>query len=84
MQTTKTEPQPNHPFPSADLDLVLGRKFGTVILLHGTHGSGKTLAAEVFANCVQKPLLSIGYGEMGDSTKEAETALAKNLYLAQT
>lgn len=41
------------------------------------------LAAETFTDYAQKPLFSIGYGEIGDSAKEAKTALAKILHLAQ-
>lgn len=82
-QLEQTRSKLDRPFNGADLDLVLGRRAGKVILLYGAPGTGKTLTVEAFADYVQKPLLSIGYGEIGYSAKEAETALAKNFHLAQ-
>ena len=60
----------------------MGRRLGTVILVHGTHDSVKMLAAEVFADYAQKLLFSTDYGEIDDSAKEAKTTLAKILHLA--
>ncbi|KAA1252989.1 ATP-binding protein [Vibrio cholerae] len=62
------------------LDDIVGNKSGgTVILSKGAAGLGKTLTAEVYAECVQKPLYSVHAGQLGIKPEEIESRLDKIL-----
>lgn len=62
------------------LDDIVGNKSGgTAILSKGAAGLGKTLTAEVYAECVQKPLYSVHAGQLGIKPEEIEKRLEKIL-----
>jgi len=58
--------------PSSFQDLVEGKGQGTVFLMYGSPGVGKTLTAEAIAEVLQKPLYSISMGSMGTTARELE------------
>ena len=58
--------------PSSFQDLVEGKGQGTVFLMYGSPGVGKTLTAEAIAEVLQKPLYSISMGSMGTTAHELE------------
>jgi hypothetical protein len=58
--------------PTSFQDLVEGKGQGTVFLMYGSPGVGKTLTAEAIAEVLQKPLYSISMGSMGTTARELE------------
>lgn len=48
---------------------------GTIFLLHGPPGVGKTLTAEAIAELLHKPLYVVSMGELG-TTPEVQDAFA--------
>lgn len=66
-----------------DQDLIRGKGRGIVILLHGAPGVGKTATAEAVAQKYDKPLFSIGCGDLGYHPDTVETALTEIFRLAQ-
>ncbi|KNE72953.1 hypothetical protein AMAG_20643 [Allomyces macrogynus ATCC 38327] len=65
-------------------DLIQGKGRGLIFLLHGSPGQGKTLTAEVIAEHLQRPLISMGAGEMGTGPDKLEKRLQSLLTLAET
>lgn len=61
--------------PTSFQDLVEGKGQGTVFLMYGSPGVGKTLTAEVVAEELQRPLYSISMGSMGTTARELEENL---------
>jgi len=57
-------------------DLVGGKSGGIVIMACGPPGVGKTLTAEVFAECTRRPLYCIEVSEIGTCAEEVEKNLA--------
>eukprot|EP01134_Creolimax_fragrantissima_P002050 CFRG2050T1 len=62
-------------------DIVKGKGGGSVFLLHGPPGVGKTLTAEALAECLQKPLYVASMGELGTSAVDLEQRLDATLNL---
>lgn len=56
-------------------DIIAGKSGGTIILLTGLPGVGKTLTAEVFAESEQKPLYSVQASQLGTDPNQLETEL---------
>lgn len=56
-------------------DIVTGKSGGTTILCQGKAGTGKTLTAEVYAECVQRPLYRVHSGQLGTDAESVETGL---------
>lgn len=65
-------------------DVITGKSGGTIFLLHGDPGTGKTLTCEAIAELLHKPLYSITVGELGTSAKELEAKLNKILEIANS
>ncbi|KAJ2968559.1 hypothetical protein NUW58_g10197 [Xylaria curta] len=65
-----------------DQDLIRGKGFGLVILLHGVPGVGKTATAEAIAQINKKPLFIITCGDLGFTPKEVEDSLRDIFRLA--
>ena len=65
-------------------DIIDGKGGGSVFLLDGNSGIGKTLTAESIAERLERPLYSIGCGELGVSTQELEQRLKNILDMAST
>eukprot|EP00574_Skeletonema_japonicum_P012330 CAMPEP_0201718278 /NCGR_PEP_ID=MMETSP0593-20130828/3826_1 /ASSEMBLY_ACC=CAM_ASM_000672 /TAXON_ID=267983 /ORGANISM="Skeletonema japonicum, Strain CCMP2506" /LENGTH=942 /DNA_ID=CAMNT_0048208537 /DNA_START=9 /DNA_END=2834 /DNA_ORIENTATION=+ len=63
-------------------DLVKGKGEGTVFLMYGEPGSGKTLTAEAIAELLRKPLYSVSMGTLGTSADELERRLGEILQLS--
>lgn len=63
-------------------DLIAGKGEGSIFLLHGPPGVGKTLTAEAIAELLRRPLYSVSMGELGTTPAELETNLADILALA--
>ncbi|KAL7542096.1 hypothetical protein ACHAXR_013216 [Thalassiosira sp. AJA248-18] len=63
-------------------DLVEGKGEGTVFLLYGLPGSGKTLTAEAIAESLHRPLYSMSMGTLGTTAGELERRLAEILQLS--
>ena len=64
-------------------DLVKGKGEGTVFLLYGEPGTGKTLTAEALAELLGRPLYSISMGTLGTTADELERRLGEILHLSQ-
>lgn len=63
-------------------DLIDGKGGGSIFLLHGPPGQGKTLTAEAIAEELQRPLYSISVGELGTSPDRLEDTLREILDVA--
>lgn len=63
-------------------DIVEGKGGGTIFLLHGPPGQGKTLTAETVAEKLKRPLYAISVGELGVNPTELESALREILDVA--
>jgi hypothetical protein len=58
-------------------DMFNNRHGGLVILANGPSGVGKTLTAEVFAECSSRPLYVMEMGELGTNLEHVEQSLKK-------
>ena len=58
-------------------DLVQGKGEGTIFLLYGPPGVGKTLTAESVAELLHKPLYSLSLGTLGTTASELEERLGQ-------
>lgn len=56
-------------------DIVAGKSGGSVFLLHGPPGVGKTLTAEAIAELLHRPLYYVTMGELGTNPEEMEKRL---------
>lgn len=63
-------------------DVIEGKGGGTIFLLHGTPGTGKTLTAEAVAEALHQPLYSVSIGELGTDPEQLEAKLTEILELA--
>lgn len=63
-------------------DLIDGKGGGSIFLLHGPPGQGKTLTAEAIAEELKRPLYSISVGELGTSPDSLEDTLREILDVA--
>ncbi|KAI9142000.1 P-loop containing nucleoside triphosphate hydrolase protein [Paraphysoderma sedebokerense] len=62
-------------------DIIPGKSGGSVFLLHGPPGVGKTLTAEAIAEVLHKPLYYVTMGELGVDPVEMEKKLGQVLDL---
>ena len=58
-----------------------GKGEGSVFLLYGPPGCGKTLTAEAISEMLQRPLYSVSLGQLGTTPAELETKLGEILDL---
>lgn len=65
-------------------DIIGNKGKGTVILLHGVPGVGKTATAEAVAQKWHRPLFPITCGDLGMSAREVETSLGEIFRLVGT
>jgi SpoVK/Ycf46/Vps4 family AAA+-type ATPase len=63
-------------------DIISGKGGGSIFLLHGPPGVGKTLTAEAAAEMLHKPLYPVSMAELGTTPAELEAGLTKILELA--
>ena len=56
-------------------DVIAGKGEGTILLLHGPPGVGKTLTAEAIAELLHKPLYVVSMGELGTTPEALEERL---------
>eukprot|EP01114_Cavostelium_apophysatum_P010358 TRINITY_DN2398_c0_g1_i3.p1 TRINITY_DN2398_c0_g1~~TRINITY_DN2398_c0_g1_i3.p1 ORF type:complete len:771 (-),score=203.69 TRINITY_DN2398_c0_g1_i3:130-2235(-) len=63
-------------------DIIQGKGGGSIFLLHGPPGVGKTLTAEAVAEMLHRPMYSVTMGELGTTANELETHLRDILELA--
>eukprot|EP01119_Soliformovum_irregulare_P008581 TRINITY_DN2168_c1_g2_i2.p1 TRINITY_DN2168_c1_g2~~TRINITY_DN2168_c1_g2_i2.p1 ORF type:complete len:232 (+),score=75.76 TRINITY_DN2168_c1_g2_i2:999-1694(+) len=63
-------------------DIISGKGGGSIFLLHGPPGVGKTLTAEAVSEMLHKPLYSVSMGELGMTPSEIESKLKEILDLA--
>ncbi|ORX89581.1 P-loop containing nucleoside triphosphate hydrolase protein [Basidiobolus meristosporus CBS 931.73] len=62
-------------------DIIGGKRGGSVFLLHGPPGVGKTLTAEAIAEVLHRPLYYVTMGELGMNPDEMERRLSDVLDL---
>lgn len=67
--------------PSAAPDVIEGKCGGSIFLLHGPPGVGKTLTAEAIAEVLHRPLYYVTMGEMGMTPEDMEKRLGDVLEL---
>ncbi|KAI1771526.1 P-loop containing nucleoside triphosphate hydrolase protein [Hypoxylon cercidicola] len=65
-------------------DIIAGKGKGTICLLSGPPGCGKTLTAEAVAEATERPLYSVSAGELGTEVDEVDQKLTGILELALT
>ena len=63
-------------------DIVDDKGGGTIFLLHGPPGQGKTLTMETVAELLHKPLYLISVGELGTDPRQLESSLREILDVA--
>jgi len=63
-------------------DVVNAKGNGTIFLLHGSPGVGKTLTAEAVAETLKRPLYSVSVGELGTNPNTLEDSLRDILELS--
>lgn len=63
-------------------DIVNGKGGGTIFLLYGGPGTGKTLTAEAVSEHLKRPLYMVSVGELGTTAVELESKLKDILELA--
>ncbi|KXS13553.1 P-loop containing nucleoside triphosphate hydrolase protein [Gonapodya prolifera JEL478] len=73
-----------HGVGSGIKDLISGKGVGTIFLLHGNPGMGKTLTAEAVAELLHKPLYSVTVGELGTDASTLEYQLSDVLKIASS
>lgn len=66
----------------AKVDLIAGKGEGSIFLLYGPPGVGKTLTAEAIAELLHKPLYVVSMGELGTTPDALEAHLQDILDLA--
>lgn len=64
-------------------DIIAGKSGGTIVLLTGKPGVGKTLTAEVFSESEEKPLYTVQASQLGTDPEELEEQLLKVIRRAQ-
>ncbi|KAI8910326.1 P-loop containing nucleoside triphosphate hydrolase protein [Gorgonomyces haynaldii] len=62
-------------------DIIQGKSGGSIFLLHGPAGVGKTLTAEAIAEVLHKPLYYVTMGELGTDPEVLEKRLMEILEL---
>ena len=60
-------------------DIIRGKGLGTIFLLHGPPGVGKTATAEAISELTNRPLLSLTCGDLGIDSNDVENNLGKYL-----
>jgi len=63
-------------------DIVSSRGVGSLFLLYGAPGTGKTLTVESLARLFGRPLYSVSFAELGSNVTELEERLTDVLFLA--
>jgi len=63
------------PKKATHTDVIAGKGEGTIFLLHGPPGVGKTLTAEAIAELLHKPLYVVSMGELGTTPEALEERL---------
>lgn len=63
-------------------DIIQKKSGGTIICLHGSPGTGKTVCTESICELLHKPLYSIGAGELSSTVEILEKKLAEILEIA--
>lgn len=63
-------------------DIIDNKGGGSIFLLAGNPGCGKTLTAETMAETLKRPLYMVGVGELGTDTKALEASLTRVLNTA--
>ena len=63
------------------VDVIAGKGEGTIFLLHGPPGVGKTLTAEAIAELLHRPLYVVSMGELGTTPEALEERLTDILDL---
>ena len=72
--------QIKHHQPTFD-DVVKGKGRGTILLLSGPPGVGKTLTAESVAEHMQVPLYTLSLGDLGTKAEDIEKKLTQTLQM---
>ncbi|KAJ3117474.1 hypothetical protein HK098_006246 [Nowakowskiella sp. JEL0407] len=62
-------------------DIIAGKGGGSIFLLHGPPGVGKTLTAEAIAEVLHRPLYYVTMGELGTTPESVESRLQDILTL---
>lgn len=64
-------------------DIIEGKGLGTIMLLAGNPGTGKTLTVEAVADHVRRPLYTLNSGELGNTATRVELKLQRMLELTE-
>jgi hypothetical protein len=62
-------------------DITPGKATGTLVLLHGPPGTGKTVCVEALAELHRRPLYVLSFGELGTDTTTLESTMNNVLAL---
>ncbi len=65
------------------VDIVGGKEGGTILLLEGLPGTGKTLTAEVYSEVMERPLYKVQSSQLGISPEQVESKLKEALQRAE-
>jgi len=65
----------SHDLTLKSADVIAGKGEGSIFLLHGPPGVGKTLTAEAIAEMLHKPLYVVSMGELGTTPETLEERL---------
>jgi hypothetical protein len=65
----------SHTGKKTAVDIIAGKGEGTIFLLHGPPGVGKTLTAEAIAELLHRPLYCVSMGELGTTPDILEERL---------
>lgn len=65
------------------IDIVGGKEGGTILLLEGLPGTGKTLTAEVYSEVMERPLYKVQSSQLGINPAQVEEKLKEALQRAE-
>lgn len=65
-------------------DIINNKGNGSIIILEGPPGCGKTLTTEVYSELIEKPLLKVSSGQLGVDANKIDSSLNEMLRIAES